>query len=285
MAHQLSKYDETMSSLHDAQQRASQLCIFTIVVIATLGLGIAALAWPSVPTSSGAPFGRLLLGFGCLILLLGAYVFQKGREVGTAQRELFDEAYERAVSQAALVDPETMAFNRLFLEYVIAEEQRRMAIEGTPTTVLRVEVFQLVPKALHGVSPSAKSAVRHAADLLKRTFRGSDTIVRDNEKIFLMLLPATSAEQAHSALNRLIRNVDLWNLSYPSDFELVLSWRLTECITSQDLAEAVQRFRQQEASNLLLREYASEPHDADNMGRRSGELGEAGLRSTLSVAR
>ena len=251
MASHLIDQPESINLLRQLERRNVQLFIFVLAILLALAAGVAVVAWPNLVmassiTQADLPTIQILLGLVCLILLIGAYLFHTGREAGRSQRRLVDRIYEAANTQALLVDEESMVFDRRFLDYAVADEMSRISLEATPTTILQIRVFELVPRALNHAPASPKSALRHAADLLKRTFRGADTIVRDQQSGFLMLLPATSAEQARCALDRLIRNVDHWNVTNASDFELVLSWRMAECSAAADIWPAIQRLRRED---------------------------------------
>ena len=65
--------------------------------------------------------------------------------------------------------------------------------------------------------------LRDVATLLKKTFRGSDTVLRLGSDEFMVILPETSNKQALRAAERLSWETRWWNQAGHAQYELSLS--------------------------------------------------------------
>ena len=255
---------ESLQMLFALQRKNMQLWAITTIVMVSLMAGLLTVTWrPAWYRAEwhGPTFlPQAMIGLVVLVVLLSGYLFDQKRRAAGMQRTLFNEAISSGAGAGEFFDEETQTFQRRFLDYAVAQEKTVAAVEGTPTCAVLVRVLRFAPEPLRGKEEPGTAFMRHAGYLLRRTFRGSDTIVRESETSFAVLMSNTTSEEARCALNRLMENVNKWNVSSHHNYELVLSWQLVGCTPDEDLSLAVQ----------LLR---SDPGDNDISAKREPVIG------------
>lgn len=237
---------EALQVLFVLQRKNMQLWAVTSIVMFSLMAGLLTVTWHPTwsPTDWHGPayLPQVMAGLVVLMVLLSGYLLDQKRRAATNQRELFKEVLSSAGANEFL-DEETHVFQRTFLDYALAQEETAARVDGTPTCAVLVRVLQFTPENLRAGQMSSGGFMRHAGYLLRRTFRGADTIVRESDAAFLVLMPNTTSEEARCALNRLVENVSKWNLSARYNYELVLSWQVVSCTPDEDLEIAVRMLR------------------------------------------
>lgn len=238
---------EALHVLFALQRRNMQLWAITTIVMVSLSAGLLSITWHPTwyPADWHGPafLPQAMVGLVVLIVLLSGYLFDQKRRTAGAERNLFGEALSSGTSANEFMDEETHVFQRSFFDYALAQEKTTAALEGTPTSAVLMRVLQFIPQHLRGKKSQGSGFMRHAGYLLRRTFRGSDTIIRESECSFAVLMSNTTSEEARCALNRLMENVDKWNLSANCDYELVLSWQVVSCTPEEDLGMAIGMLR------------------------------------------
>lgn len=239
--------NEALQVLFMLQRKNMHLWAVTTIVMFSLMAGLLTVTWHPAwtPTDWHGPafLPQIMAGLVVLMVLLSGYLLDQKRRAATNQRELFKEVLSSAGANEFL-DEETHVFQRAFLDYALAQERTAAQVEGTPTCAVLVRVLQFIPENLRETQLSSGGFMRHAGYLLRRTFRGSDTIVRESDTAFVVLMPNTTSEEARCGLNRLVENVSKWNLSARYNYELVLSWQMVSCTPDEDLEIAVRMLRQ-----------------------------------------
>jgi GGDEF domain-containing protein len=232
---------EALQALLKLQRRNMHLWAVTTIVMVSLAAGLLSVtwhpAWASAEWHGPAFLPQAMIGLVVLIALLSGYLLDQKRRSAGAERDLIREALS-SDNGSDLLDEETHVFQRRFLEYALAQERTTAGVEGTPTCAVLIRALQFIPENRRG-KVSGGGFMRHASYLLRRTFRGADTIVRESDTSFLVLMSDTTSEEARCALNRLLENVNKWNLSWQANYEIVLSWQLAACTADEDLAQAV----------------------------------------------
>jgi len=92
------------------------------------------------------------------------------------------------------------------------------------------------------------------AALLKKVFRGGDIIFRQGGDEFMALLPDTNEEQANFPMQRLLKDVEQWNLNSRKEYELSFASAIASYITGTDAEEllrAIDRKMYQKKNNLV----------------------------------
>jgi hypothetical protein len=229
------------------QRRNMQLWAITTIVMISLAAGLLSVTWHPAwyPADWHGPafLPQAMVGLVVLIVLLSGYVLDQKRRAAVTQRDLLGAVLSSGGSANEFLDEETKVFQHTFLDYALGQEKTTAALEGTPTCAVLVRVLQYIPENLRGKHSSESGFMRHAGYLLRRTFRGSDTIIRESDTGLLVLMSNTTSEEARCALNRLMETVNKWNLSARYDYELVLSWQVVCCAPEEDLGVAVQMLR------------------------------------------
>lgn len=92
------------------------------------------------------------------------------------------------------------------------------------------------------------------AKILRNVFRGADLAFRQGGDEFLIMMPDTTEEQADHPVQRILREVDQWNLTNKKGFELSFSWALAPYVTgsdAEDVLRAVDRKMYSKKHNLV----------------------------------
>jgi GGDEF domain-containing protein len=241
-----SSENEALHVLFMLQRRNMQLWAITTIVMVSLAAGLLSVTWHPAwyPADWHRPafLPQAMVGLVVLIVLLSGYLLDQKRRAAVAERGLFGDVLS-SCSANEFLDSETNVFQHTFLDYALGQEKTLAALEGTPTCAVLVRVLQYIPQNLRGKYGSEGGFMGHAGYLLRRTFRGSDTIVRESDTGFLVLMSNTTSEEARCALNRLMESVNKWNLSARYNYELVLSWQVVCCAPEEDLDVAVKMLR------------------------------------------
>lgn len=213
--------------------RDVQLWSIALTVMLVLASGIVFLVLPS----GGSPLNvhiryipQLVSGLIALVLLLNMYLIERRRELDRSRNRLFRELS----SSAEVLDPLTQVFRRACLDELLKREIARANRDGSSITFLvaRHDPLRLLV-ARHGRTP-AELLVVEIAQVIKKTFRGSDLIVRYSDSEFLVVMPETTNEQAKRPCDRLQESVDRWNLWHNSPSEMWLTLDTAEYRTGMD---------------------------------------------------
>lgn len=172
---------------------------------------------------------QLALGLIALVLLLNFYLVEQRRSLTRTRLELIRElTLNETLDRFSYVDPATELFTRNYLTHLLGTEAKRSNREGRAFTLVAIDAVQTNASADGDVQLPTE-----LARLLRRTFRGSDTIVKLGEHRYLVVMPATPAKEARKALNRLNANIDEWNLNTPG-VEVLLNCAVRPCLPGED---------------------------------------------------
>jgi diguanylate cyclase len=116
-----------------------------------------------------------------------------------------------AAELTAQIDPLTETFNRRCLEPLLNKEIAAAERRKTPLAVIMIDLdnFRDVNNRLGHAT--GDRVLKAAVDVMRRTLRASDSVVRYGGDEFLVVMPDTTANQAACGLQRLLGNVVLWN--------------------------------------------------------------------------
>ncbi len=221
------------AQLHSLTARDLQLWSLGFLVMVVLAISVVAIAVPGISTTPVQVNLRyvpqLAVGLITLVALLNFYIASKKKELNQTRLALVRElALNEKLEQFSTVDPETQLFNQNSLSHLFANEMKRSNRLGTTTALVVMEVGWS-----NASTPAQKDPILEVSALFRRTFRGSDTVVRLAETRFLLVMPMTNQEQAGIALRRLTQVVEDWNLN-TTGAEVLLRWTLGSCLPGQD---------------------------------------------------
>jgi len=181
-----------------------QFAVFTGCTMTALTAAVLVMRrFDEVPRSLSADllelvYVALILGTSTSIALIGANI----RQNLMASRVELAEALSR-VHALATTDALTGLANRRHMQDLLAEEVKRHRRLGHPLCValLDLDHFKRI-NDLHG-HQGGDEALRHFARTAREALREIDVLARWGGEEFLLMMPATSCEQAMSGLLRL----------------------------------------------------------------------------------
>jgi len=217
------------------------ICALVIVVIA---IGLAAfvvpnLVWANVRTDSRY-VSQLFFGLITLIILFNVYILEQKRKLNRVRGQLLRELMESArARETALVDPLTGVFNRRYMEEIVPREISKATRSGTELSLIILDVDGFKDINTKFGHFGGDQYLRDVATLLKKTFRGSDTVLRLGGDEFLIILPETSNKQALRAAERLSWETRWWNQAGHAKYELSFSCGVATYRKGLDMKEVL----------------------------------------------
>lgn len=233
-----------MEALSARDWQLWSICALMIVVIA---IGFAAFVLPNVVWSTVVMHAdhhympQLFFGLITLIILFNVYILQQKRALDRTRAQLLRELMESAKArEVALVDPLTSVFNRRYMDEVFPREITKAARGGTDLSFVMLDVDGFKDINTKFGHFSGDQYLRDVATLLKKTFRGSDTVLRLGGDEFLIILPETSNKQANRAAERLLWETRWWNQAGHAKYELSFSCGVATYQKGMDLKEVLE---------------------------------------------
>jgi diguanylate cyclase (GGDEF)-like protein len=217
------------------------ICALVIVVIA---IGLAAfvvpnLVWAGMHTDPRY-VPQLFFGLITLIILFNVYILEQKRKLNRTRAHLLRELMESAKArETALVDPLTGVFNRRFMEEIFPREISKAMRSGTDLSLIILDVDGFKDINTKFGHFGGDQYLRDVATLLKKTFRGSDTVLRLGGDEFLIILPETSNKQAVRAAERLTWETRWWNQAGHAKYELAFSCGVATYRKGMDMKEVL----------------------------------------------
>jgi diguanylate cyclase (GGDEF)-like protein len=233
--------------MRSMEGRDLQLWSIGLLVSIVVAAGFIALVLPNWMWGLGSLHmeGRflpqLIFGFIVLIILFNAYIIQQRRTLARTRDQLLYELIRReAAEKLSLVDPLTEVFNRRFLDQVVKKETHRADRHGTDLTFLMVDVDRFKSVNSRFGHLVGDKLLKEVAEVLKSTFRASDTVLRYGGDEFLAVLTETNEAQGQLAVARLLKRVDRWNRENSGGgFEMSFSCGLASYVKGGDPQEVI----------------------------------------------
>jgi GGDEF domain-containing protein len=179
-----------------------QLWSIAALVIVVFAIGFASMVLPNVMAtaalhSDSKYLPQLFFGLIVLIVLFNIYILDQKRELNRARTQVLRQLAECARAQElAIIDPLTNVFNRRYMEEVIPKEQARADRGHHELSFLIIDCDDFKAVNTRFGHFGGDQYLKDFAQLLKSTFRGSDTILRMGGDEFMVILPETSNPQA-----------------------------------------------------------------------------------------
>ncbi len=236
-----------LREFHRLETRDLQLWYTNLLVMLGLAAGFLAAQVPGVlwettkPTLGFQYLPQLCLSFIPLILLFNGYVLQQRRTLRRSREVLSRQLLRAETAEAlSLVDPLTGVFNRRFLDWTISKEMSRADRCGSNLSLMMLDLDAFKSVNTRFGHLVGDRVLRELAELLKKTLRKSDTIVRYGGDEFVALLPETNEEQAQLATERIHQAIEQWNRDSPiRGYKMGLSCGVAPCTKGASLSESL----------------------------------------------
>jgi len=235
---------EIYRDLEALSSRDWQLWSICALVIVIIAIGLAAfvvpnLVWINLRTDSRY-VPQLFFGLITLIILFNVYILEQKRKLNRSRGQLLRELMESArARETALVDPLTGVFNRRYMEEIFPREISKAVRSGTELSLIILDVDGFKDINTEFGHFGGDQYLRDVATLLKKTFRGSDTVLRLGGDEFLIILPETSNKQAVRASERLTWETRWWNQAGHAQYELSFSCGVATYRKGMDMKEVL----------------------------------------------
>lgn len=172
----------------------------------------------------------LLLGFIVLVVLANIYLLDQRRQIKRARLQVFQQLLRAEVAERdARMDPLTQCFNRRCLEPLLFKEIKRAERLNTMVSVIVLDVDNFRDVNTRFGHVTGDEILKSMVQLLRKTLRASDTVVRYGGDEFVLLLPEANETQAACAMARVMKALAAWNKSQEvPGYEMSLSWGAAE---------------------------------------------------------
>lgn len=217
-AQPVSRLERLAKEIRAVDARDFHMWSLGILIMLVVAGGFMALVFPNVMWGikdlqvDGTYLPQLFFGFVALIVLFNVYALDKKRELQHAREELVRQLIRsEAAEMLSLVDPLTDLFNRRYLDEIISKEASRANRYRSELTLMMVDVDDFKSVNTRSGHLFGDHVLTEVANVLKKTFRNSDTVVRYGGDEFLVILPETSEADAQRAVERLQSQVETWN--------------------------------------------------------------------------
>ena len=222
---QLKSYDaetvgpatEIEGGLEAIERRERQLWITLGALSLFLTIGMVLLVLPQLMEISAARpeqwyLPRLFLGLVALMALLNFHLSRQRHTLRGTREALLREREQRQVAEAAaVVDPLTQSFNRRYLDRLMEKEINRAGRNGTQIAFLMIDVDEFKSVNTRFGHIVGDTILREVADVIRKSVRASDTVVRYGGDEFLVILTEAVEFDAERVIARIEQRVRGWN--------------------------------------------------------------------------
>jgi len=242
----LARTEEIQKQIQQLSGRDLQLWSIGILVILVLTSGLLALVLPNLVWAQRvihvehSYLPQLFFGLISLILLFNIYLLSQKRNLNTTRLALIRElVLNERLESLSLIDPLTQLLNRRALNELVPREVARANRVGSSLTFMAIDLNGFSELSSKFGALEGDRVLVDFAKILKSVFRGADLAFRQSGDQFLIMMPDTTEEQADHPVQRILREVDQWNLSSKKDYELSFSWALAPYVTGSDAEDVL----------------------------------------------
>jgi diguanylate cyclase (GGDEF)-like protein len=214
-----------MQALENQELLVRSVALLLLVVSG----GLLLLALFPQPTWTGGIswWNRWYLPVLCLACVVISALFSV---YGNKKRQLIIDARKTLAGQMgakdlSLLDPLTGLLNRSYLDQNFSKEIGWAERIGISLTLLLIDLDAFkVLNSRHGRS-TGNRVLTDFAELLKKNFRTTDTLIRYGGDEFVVMLPGFGQQKAQVAVERLQEMTNAWNRQHSiDDYALAFSW-------------------------------------------------------------
>ena len=242
----LVRADEIQQQIQQLSGRDLQLWSIGILVILVLTSGLLALLIPNlvwaqrVVRVEHSYLPQLFFGLISLVLLFNIYLLSQKKTLNNTRLALIRElVLNERLESLSLVDPLTQLLNRRALHELVPREVARANRVGNSLTFMAIDLNGFSELSSKFGALEGDKVLVDFAKILKTVFRGADLAFRQSGDQFLIMMPDTTEEQADFPVQRILREVDQWNLASKKDYELSFSWALAPYVTGSDAEDVL----------------------------------------------
>jgi diguanylate cyclase (GGDEF)-like protein len=242
----LIRADEIQQQIQQLSGRDLQLWSIGILVILVLTSGLLALLVPNLVWAQRmvhvehSYLPQLFFGLISLILLFNIYLLSQKKTLNNTRLALIRElVLNERLESLSLIDPLTQLLNRRALNELVPREVARANRLGNSLTFMAIDLNGFADLSSKFGALEGDKVLVEFARILKTVFRGADLAFRQSGDQFLIMMPDTTEEQADYPVQRILREVDQWNLSSKKDYEVSFSWALAPYVTGSDAEDVL----------------------------------------------
>lgn len=237
----LVRADEIQQQIQELSGRDLQLWSIGILVILVLTSGLLAMLVPNLVWAQRvihvehSYLPQLFFGLISLVLLFNIYLLSQKRTLNNTRLALIRElVLNERLESLSLIDPLTQLLNRRALNELVPREVARANRVGTSLTFMAIELNRFSDISSKFGALEGDRVLVDFSKILRTVFRGADLSFRQSGDQFLIMMPDTTEEQADHPVQRILREVDQWNLASKKEYELSFSWALAPYVTGSD---------------------------------------------------
>jgi diguanylate cyclase (GGDEF)-like protein len=248
---------ELQLQLKELSSRDMQLWGMAFLVLIVVALGFLAMVLPNVMSQAQLRVDRTFLpqlfsGLIVLVVLLNFYLLDQRRRLNARRERILRQM---VLSEGLpLIDPLTQAFSRQYADMILSKESQRADRLGSSLALLTLELAQSKSLRRRFGDVAGDHLLSVMSQLLKATFRGTDTICRYDDDQFLVAMPNTSESQARVAVYRIEDAVRTWNTTTEFRYKIEFNFGLAAYTKGDDVAQVLQASlqRKRESSSSLI---------------------------------
>jgi diguanylate cyclase (GGDEF)-like protein len=242
----LVRADEIQQQIQQLSGRDLQLWSIGVLIILVLTSGLLALLVPNLVWAQRmvhvehSYLPQLFFGLISLILLFNIYLLSQKRTLNNTRLALIRElVLNERLESLSLIDPLTQLLNRRALNELVPREVARANRVGTGLTFMAIDLNGFNDISSKFGALEGDKVLVDFAKILRTVFRGADLAFRQGRDQFLIMMPDTTEEQADFPVQRILREVDQWNLASKKDYELSFNWALAPYVTGSDAEDVL----------------------------------------------